>query len=160
MTGGTGVDSRFLQKEFSPDVFGHCDQAIIAEFETCMINCKGDKNKIKTRISNLRTHSKLEQDPNMKSVIKSRISRLEGKSAVIGIGGYTESEKGENRDKIIDSLNSCKSALEYGILPGGGIPYIHGMKILNKLNVSSSDNNKDFNAGIHLFTLAINVNLK
>lgn len=158
LTGGTSVDSRFLLKEFSPDVFGHCEHAIISEFETCIIDCKGDKSKIKSRVNNLRTHSKMEQDLNIKNVIKSRISRLEGKSAIIGIGGYTDAEKGENRDKIIDSLNSCKSALEHGILPGGGTPYIHGLKMLNNLTIAKSDNNQDFNAGIQLFTMSIKVN--
>ena len=99
-------------------MFGHCEHGIISEFETSLMNCKGKREEIKNRINLLRAHVKIEENQNIKDVIKSRISRLEGKSAIIGIGGFTDAEKAENRDKIIDSLNSCKSALENGILPG------------------------------------------
>ena len=97
----------------------------------------------------------MEEDLNMRDVIKSRISRLEGKSAIIGIGGFTDAEKSENRDKIIDSLNSCKSALENGILPGGGTPYIHSLKILESLIAKENNNTEDFIAGIKVFHMSI-----
>ena len=138
-------------------MFGHCEHGIISEFETSLMNCKGKREEIKNRINLLRAHVKIEENQNIKDVIKSRISRLEGKSAIIGIGGFTDAEKAENRDKIIDSLNSCKSALENGILPGGGTPYIHSLKILESLLASPTENSPDFNAGINVFYLSIKV---
>lgn len=81
---------------------------------------------------NLKSKIKNEENKNIKEVLKKRLSNLEGKTSIIAVGGFTESEVGENRDKIVDCLNSCKSAMESGILPGGGTSFIHGIRILEE----------------------------
>ena len=156
MCGGKAIDVKTLENDFSPEFFGKCEHGIISEFETSLFNCRGNAENIINRINILKSHAKREEDKNIKEVIQLRISKLEGKSAIIGVGGFTDAEKGENRDKIIDALNSCKSALEYGILPGGGTPYIHGLKMLEKLLINN-DNNINYNAGVRVFYLAIKV---
>lgn len=62
-----------------------------------------------------------EQSPHLKSFHRDRLSRLNAKVAEIEVGGGTDSERGEIRDLIIDSLNSAKSAIQMGVLPGGGV---------------------------------------
>lgn len=61
---------------------------------------------------------------------KERLARLECKIAEIQVGGATEVEKGEERDIIIDALNSAKSAIQGGVLPGGGVALLHASKLL------------------------------
>ena len=57
----------------------------------------------------------------MKGAHRDRLTRLNSKVAEIEVGGGTDAEKGEVRDLIVDSLNSAKSAMQHGILPGGGV---------------------------------------
>ena len=123
----------------------------------------GDKKEIKERLNDLREKIKNEENKNLKEVMKKRLSNLEGKTAIIAVGGLTEVEVAENRDKIIDCLNSCKSAIDNGILPGGGTSFIHVVKILQeKLKELKSEDEKqiynyDFIMGIECFTRALKV---
>lgn len=76
-------------------------------------------------------------------MLKKRLSNLEGKTAIIAVGGITEAEVGETRDKIVDCLNSCKSAMETGILSGGGTSFIHGIRILEE-KIKEINKNEQF----------------
>ena len=73
-----------------------------------MLGCNGNKELIENRIKQLKYRITVEKDSNLLNLLKSRVSRLEGKSAIITVGGFTEVELVENRDKIVDGLNSCK----------------------------------------------------
>lgn len=95
-------------------------------------------------MNNLKSKIKNEENKNIKEVLKKRLSNLEGKTAIIAVGGITEAEVGENRDKIIDCLNSCKSAMESGILPGGGTSFIHGIRVLEKRLKEYKENEQFF----------------
>lgn len=66
----------------------------------------------------------------MKNIHQERLSRLTSTIAEIHVGGYSEVERGEERDLIIDSLNSAKSAIKGGVLPGGGVALFHASKVL------------------------------
>ena len=79
-----------------------------------------------------------------------------GKMSIIYVGGVTPVEVAENRDKIVDALNSCQTSLETGILPGGGTSYIHGLKILEKLKFD----NHNMNVGVNIFYQALFNTLK
>lgn len=122
-------------------------------------------------MDSLKYKLKNEENKNVKEVLRKRLANLEGKTAIVAVGGHTEVEMGENRDKIIDCLNSCKSALENGILPGGGTAFIHSLKVLenhhNQLkksneisidkNSSSFNNRYDYIVGIEVFIKAVKV---
>ena len=135
-----------------------------------MTGTKGNKDEIRERVNLLKSKIKHEENKNLKEVLKKRLSNLEGKTAIIAVGGFTESEVGENRDKIIDCLNSCKSAMESGILPGGGTSFIHGIRILEeRLKEYKSDEklfkenhriNYDSIVGISVFIEALKVKSK
>ena len=72
----------------------------------------------------------LEPSPGLKGAHRDRLTRLSSKVAEIEVGGGTDAEKGEVRDLIVDSLNSAKSAMQHGILPGGGVALYQASKIL------------------------------
>ena len=66
----------------------------------------------------------------MKGVHQERLARLQSKIAEIWVGGFSEVERGEERDLIVDALNSAKSAIQGGVLPGGGVALYHASKLL------------------------------
>lgn len=70
-------------------------------------------------------------------VLKERLARFEGKTAVAYVGGGSEVEIHENRDKLVDSMNATKNTMKEGILPGGGSALLHASKILDLLPVNS-----------------------
>ncbi len=72
----------------------------------------------------------LEPSPGLKGAHRDRLTRLNSKVVEIEVGGGTDSEKGEVRDLIVDSLNSAKSAMQNGILPGGGVALYQASKVL------------------------------
>lgn len=61
---------------------------------------------------------------------KERLARMQSKIAEIQVGGMSEVERGEERDLIVDALNSAKSAIQGGVLPGGGIALYHASKLI------------------------------
>jgi chaperonin GroEL len=63
-------------------------------------------------------------------VHKERLARMQSKIAEIQVGGMSEVERGEERDLIVDALNSAKSAIQGGVLPGGGIALYHASKLI------------------------------
>lgn len=71
-----------------------------------------------------------EKKPQLKGVHKERLARLQQNIAEIQCGGATEVERGEERDLIVDALNSAKSAITGGVLPGGGIAMFQASKLL------------------------------
>jgi chaperonin GroEL len=71
-----------------------------------------------------------EESKHIQGVHKERLARMQAKIAEIQIGGRSDVERGEERDLIIDSLNSAKSAMQYGVLPGGGVALYQASKLL------------------------------
>jgi chaperonin GroEL len=146
------VESNILFEEN----FGACRRIRSNELETVLMGVKGDKNQIQDMLSRLEYYSKNENQPGYRSYYQERLSRLQGKSCTIYVGGITPVEITENRDKIVDALNSCQTSLQYGVLPGGGNAFIHGLKILEMLKYES----KDLDVGLNIFYHAIINTLK
>ena len=131
--------------------FGACRRGKINELETILIGVKGDKLEIEDMLSRLNFNVDNETNPGYKGYYRDRLSRLQGKACTIYVGGITPVEVTENRDKIVDSLNSCQTSLEMGVLPGGGTSFIHGLKLIETLKLD----NKDLNVGVNIFYQAI-----
>lgn len=68
----------------------------------------------------------------MKGVHQERLARLQCTIAEIQVGGASDVERGEERDIIVDALNSAKSAIQGGVLPGGGVALLHASKLLDE----------------------------
>ena len=82
------------------------------------------------RLDEIRDTINLEPSPHLKGVHKERLARLQAKVAEIQIGGRSDVERGEERDIIVDALNSARSAMQTGILPGGGVALYNASKLL------------------------------
>lgn len=84
---------------------------------------------------------------NLKTVLEDRVSRLSGNMALIKIGGRSEAEQKEVKDKLTDGLNAVRNVMEYGALPGGGAALLHASKVLEYLPVHAEE---DIQNGIML----------
>jgi chaperonin GroEL len=97
---------------------------------THIVGGSGQESAVQDRIRDIAKVIAAETSPNMKNVHRDRLTRLNAKVAEIEVGGRTESQKGEIRDLIVDALNSAKSAMMNGVLPGGGVALYQASKIL------------------------------
>jgi chaperonin GroEL len=132
-------------------IFGACQKANLNQIESHLLGTKGDKEEINKQQEHLKYQIEHEKDSNLKMVLQSRLTNIQGKTVVIGVGGVSESEIAENRDKIVDCLNSCQSALEHGILPGGGSSFIHCLSEIDNMKTD----NINIQAGVTIFKEAL-----
>lgn len=112
------------------DYLGWCDSAIISRDMTKIFGGKGDT---KDRIGELKGFFEETMSDFEKAKLNERISRLTGKAIVLKVGGQTEAESRDRLERVIDAIGSTKSAIEDGILPGGGTVLYTISKRLPKL---------------------------
>jgi len=100
---------------------GRCKRAIVGRYRTILIDAAGKKEEIEERSREIRSQI---EDPSIdqqdRDVLRRRLARLAGGVAVLRVGGATEPELKERRDRVDDALHATKAAVEEGILPGGG----------------------------------------
>ena len=131
-TGATVIDNEYDIKlsEVTLDHFGSAKKIVADMHTTTIVGGSGNQEQIDNRMAEITRIIAKEHSANMKTIHRDRLTRLQAKVAEIEVGGSTDSEKGEIRDLIIDSLNSAKSAIQYGVLPGGGVALYQASKIL------------------------------
>lgn len=96
------------------------------------------KAKLENRVQEVETEL-LTSSGNKKLLLEERLSRLGGNIALFRLGGNTKIEQQEIKDKLVDGLNSIKSSMKYGVVPGGGSALIHASKILEFLKLDDFD---------------------
>eukprot|EP01016_Furgasonia_blochmanni_P017550 TRINITY_DN2028_c0_g2_i2.p1 TRINITY_DN2028_c0_g2~~TRINITY_DN2028_c0_g2_i2.p1 ORF type:complete len:652 (-),score=51.85 TRINITY_DN2028_c0_g2_i2:221-2062(-) len=133
--------------------------------DTMIVGGGGDKQKIEAHLEELKSqvaHTSQRYgalqllnvrciSESIRYLLQDRILRLSNKVALILVGGRSETEVGEVRDKVVDALNSVRAATETGILPGGGSAFIHASRLLDHVDLQ----NLDRNAGIQVLKLAL-----
>jgi chaperonin GroEL len=127
---------------------GQCKKVQVNRTSTVIVQPAGDRQKVESRIAVLRESL---QDPTLDdhrvAVIKRRIARLSGAVAVIRVGGATELEVKERRDRVDDALHATKAAIESGVLPGGGTSLAQATKALRRLERTR---NESYRAGVEV----------
>jgi chaperonin GroEL len=116
---------------------GSCKKVLVGRGSTIFIGGKGDESNVKKRISEIR--SQIEDplvDTDRIPILKNRLAKLSGGVAVLRVGGATEAELRERKDRVDDALNATKAAIEEGIVPGGGVALVHASKSLSKTSKS------------------------
>lgn len=144
VTGGTVIteEKGISMEDFTFDMFGEAGKVVISKERTTIIDGAGDKEAIKVRIEQLKKQieeSKQEFDDN---VLRKRIAKLVGGVAVIYVGGNTEVEVKEKRDRIDDSLAATRAAVEEGIVAGGGTALLECLGALRNTRVTNEDQRK------------------
>ncbi|MDB4337479.1 chaperonin GroEL [bacterium] len=126
-----------IMSTISLDDLGRCKRAVITRTSTTLVDCEGNNEKIEDRIADLRS---LATAPGTtaadRSVIDSRLSKLSSGIAILRVGGATEMEMGERKDRVDDALNATQAAVEEGIVPGGGVALVRASQNLNVASYS------------------------
>ncbi|KAL7209775.1 hypothetical protein ACSBR1_031354 [Camellia fascicularis] len=138
LTGGN-VELGMNLENVDLDMLGSCKKAIITDHDTVVIDGAGDKEALEERCEQIRSAIDLSTSDYDKEKLQERLAKLSGGVAVLKIGGASEAEVGEKKDRVTDALTATKAALEEGIVPGGGVALLYASKELDKLPTANFD---------------------
>jgi chaperonin GroEL len=127
LTGGTVFDKDKGMKldKFSYDWFGQARTVTVTKEQTTIVDGKGDEEAINGRVNNLQSQIEKEDSPYIIEQLQNRLAKMIGGVSIIHVGGLTETEIGEKKDRVDDALHATKAALERGIVPGGGAALLY-----------------------------------
>ncbi|XP_038722396.1 chaperonin CPN60-2, mitochondrial [Tripterygium wilfordii] len=121
------------------DMLGSCKKVTVSKDDTVVLDGAGDKKAIEERCEQIRAAIELSTSDYDKEKLQDRLAKLSGGVAVLKIGGASETEVGEKKDRVTDALNATKAAVEEGIVPGGGVALLYASKELDKLPTANFD---------------------
>jgi chaperonin GroEL len=133
------------------DMLGRATRVLIAKDTTTVIDGSGAKAGIAARISQIKAQIEETTSDYDKEKLQERLAKLAGGVAVIRVGGATETEVKEKKDRIDDALNATRAAVEEGIVPGGGVALLRARTVLTSL----TGVNADVTAGITIVLRAL-----
>ncbi len=133
------------------DMLGRAKRIVIEKDTTTIIDGSGDKPSIAARISQIKAQIEETTSDYDKEKLQERLAKLAGGVAVIRVGGVTETEVKEKKDRIDDALNATRAAVEEGIVPGGGVALLRARAVL----VTLTGDNADITAGISIVRRAL-----
>jgi len=145
LTGGTVFSSEKGMKfeRFDSNWFGEARVATVDRDKTTIVDGKGSEESIKQRIEELQVQIEKATTPYEQEKLQERLAKFIGGVAIIHVGGNTETEMKEKKDRVDDALHAAKAAIEEGIVPGGGSALIYASQAIT---YSKSDS-EDFNIG-------------
>ncbi|KAL1545302.1 Chaperonin cpn60, mitochondrial [Salvia divinorum] len=121
------------------DILGSCKKVTISKDDTVILDGSGEKKSIEERCEQIRSAVELSTSDYDKEKLQERLAKLSGGVAVLKVGGASEAEVGEKKDRVTDALNATKAAVEEGIVPGGGVALLYAAKELEKLPTANFD---------------------
>jgi len=127
------------------DMLGRAKRVSITKDDTTIVNGAGEKSAIDGRIAQIRTQIEDTTSDYDREKLQERLAKLAGGVAVIKVGGSTEVEVKERKDRVDDALNATRAAVEDGIVPGGGVALLRAAKALDKLKVDDEDQRTGIN---------------
>ena len=153
LTGGTMIaeDLGIKLENVTLQMLGKAKRVRIEKENTTIINGAGKKADIEGRISQIKAQIEETTSDYDKEKLQERLAKLAGGVAVIRVGGATEVEVKEKKDRVDDALNATRAAVEEGILPGGGVPLLRAAKALEGMK----GDNDDQHTGVDIVRRAI-----
>ena len=139
MTGGQVFSKQKAMKldKFSWEWFGEARTVNITKDQTTIIDGKGPIEPIQTRIEELQQQIEQAQTPFEIEKLQERLAKFTGGVAIIHVGGLTETEMGERKDRVDDALHATKAAIEEGIVPGGGAALLYARENIDICDIGS-----------------------
>ena len=139
LTGGTVFDKDKGMKldKFSYDWFGEARTVTITKEETTIVDGKGNEESINQRVGELQTQIEKSDTPFITEQLQNRLAKMVGGVSIIHVGGMTEVEMREKKDRVDDALHATKAALEGGIVPGGGAALLYAREAINNAGIGS-----------------------
>jgi chaperonin GroEL len=141
LTGGTAIseDVGIKLENVTLDMLGRAKRVIITKDETTVVNGSGKKADIQGRCSQIKAQIEETTSDYDREKLQERLAKLAGGVAVIRVGGATEIEVKERKDRVEDALHATRAAVEEGIVPGGGVALLRASAKLAKLEVENAD---------------------
>jgi chaperonin GroEL len=157
LTGGTVVSEEKGMKldKFNLEWFGKSRKVTVGKDDTTIVDGKGSEEAITKRIEELKEQIDNIVSPYEKEILQDRLAKLIGGVAMIHVGGHTEVEMKEKKDRVDDALHATKAALQEGILPGGGIALLNASAYLEGILEGDLTNHPDQEKGINIIIRAI-----
>ncbi|BAT98395.1 hypothetical protein LR48_Vigan1082s001500 [Vigna angularis] len=141
LTGGEVItEERGLSLDkVQSEMLGTARKVTVTIDDTIVLHGGGDKKAIEERCEQLRTAMESSSAVFDKEKAQERLSKLSGGVAVFKVGGASEAEVGERKDRVTDALNATRAAVEEGIVPGGGVALLYATKALDNLQTKNED---------------------
>jgi chaperonin GroEL len=158
LTGGQVISAEMGTKleNVTMDMLGSAKKVAITKDDTTIIDGAGDKDAIAARVTQIRAQIEETTSDYDKEKLQERLAKLAGGIAVIRVGGATEIEVKERKDRVDDALNATRAAVQEGVVPGGGVALVHAGRVLATLKGENSDQD----AGIKIVRRAIQAPLR
>ncbi|MCK1545139.1 chaperonin GroEL [Bradyrhizobium sp. 147] len=155
LTGGTVIseDLGIKLENVSVKMLGRAKKVVIDKENTTIVDGAGAKKDIEARSQQIRTQIEETTSDYDREKLQERLAKLAGGVAVIRVGGATEVEVKERKDRVDDALHATRAAVEEGILPGGGVALLRSLKALEGVNTANADQK----AGVDIVRRAIQV---
>jgi chaperonin GroEL len=155
LTGGTAIseDLGIKLENVTLQMLGRAKKVVIDKENTTIIEGAGKKKDIEARVGQIKQQIEETTSDYDREKLQERLAKLAGGVAVIRVGGATEVEVKERKDRVDDALHATRAAVEEGILPGGGVALLRALKGLQSLAPSNSDQK----AGVDIVRRAIQV---
>src|ERR1700733_3820142 len=141
LTGGQLIseDLGIKLENVTLDMLGKAKKVTITKDDTTIVDGTGDKKDIEARIAQIKTQIEDTTSDYDKEKLQERLAKLAGGVAVVRVGGSTEVEVKEKKDRVDDALNATRAAVEEGIVPGGGVCLLKASKVLDGFKVDNTD---------------------
>src|SRR5499425_1040096 len=141
LTGGQAIseDLGIKLENVTLAMLGRAKKVMIEKENTTIVNGAGKKADIEARVAQIKAQIEETTSDYDREKLQERLAKLAGGVAVIRVGGATEIEVKERKDRVDDALHATRAAVEEGILPGGGVALLRAQKALDKLRTQNED---------------------
>jgi chaperonin GroEL len=153
LTGGTAIseDLGIKLENVTLQMLGRAKKVVIDKDNTTIVEGAGKKSDIQARVKQIKAQIEETTSDYDKEKLQERLAKLAGGVAVIRVGGATEVEVKERKDRVDDAMHATRAAVEEGILPGGGVALLRSFMALDNLKTA----NNDQKAGVEIVRRAI-----
>ncbi|SHO61020.1 chaperonin GroEL [Pseudoxanthobacter soli DSM 19599] len=141
LTGGTVIseDLGIKLENVTLDLLGRAKKVSISKEDTTIVDGVGARSDIEARVAQIKAQIEETTSDYDREKLQERLAKLAGGVAVIRVGGATEVEVKEKKDRVDDALHATRAAVEEGILPGGGLALLRALKALDSVKPANDD---------------------
>ncbi|KAG0579617.1 hypothetical protein KC19_4G110300 [Ceratodon purpureus] len=141
LTGGQLIseDLGLKLEKVTPEMLGSCKKVTVSKDDSIILDGAGDKAMLEERTEQIREAISSATSDYDREKLQERLAKLSGGVAVLKIGGASEVEVNEKKDRVTDALNATKAAVEEGIVPGGGVALLYASRELEKVQTANFD---------------------
>ncbi|PDT80208.1 chaperonin GroEL [Sinorhizobium sp. BJ1] len=141
LTGGTAIseDLGIKLENVTLNMLGRAKKVVVEKENTTVVDGAGSKSEIQGRVAQIKAQIEETTSDYDREKLQERLAKLAGGVAVIRVGGSTEVEVKERKDRVDDAMHATRAAVEEGVLPGGGVALLRAVKALDSVETENAD---------------------